>query len=297
MMSQRVDAVHEVRDGCICLVRPGLRGRVTALTSDAIPALVHACLRQRISSREPTGYGLVHVVPGPLAGWSHAVEYTIDFAGEDMVIMPAVVLGLRAGENLYVTEDHAWSGKYVPAFARRYPFVFSGREGAPGGTGLPDEEQRDTTSEANQPEDRPEVGAVCEVRTDISDSCSHEGQRQGVDHGLRSTHVLGNQDTRDEDGQGLEAVRLCGVCPGLPALKTRQPLAGIVIVEPAFSTWFAEALPLRDARARDGQEAGKQDAGIGDGHSSGREGSVAIVGRCVSDAGERRLTFELTGTV
>ena len=39
--------------------------------------------------------------------------------------MPAIVLGVRDGENLYVGENGRWQGKYIPAFVRRYPFVFS----------------------------------------------------------------------------------------------------------------------------------------------------------------------------
>lgn len=54
-----------------------------------------------------------------------ASEYAIIFAGDDDNVMPAVILGLRTGENMFVSGGDQWSGKYVPAFARRYPFVFS----------------------------------------------------------------------------------------------------------------------------------------------------------------------------
>ena len=38
----------------------------------------------------------------------------------------AVVFGVvRADENLYVTKEGGWQAKYIPAFVRRYPFVFS----------------------------------------------------------------------------------------------------------------------------------------------------------------------------
>jgi hypothetical protein len=54
-----------------------------------------------------------------------ATEYAIVFtaAGDD--VMPAVVLGVRGNENLYLSTDAHWRAKYVPAFIRRYPFVFS----------------------------------------------------------------------------------------------------------------------------------------------------------------------------
>ena len=54
-----------------------------------------------------------------------ADEYAIVFtlAGEDVV--PMVVLGVRNDQNVYLTADKQWKAKYIPAFIRRYPFVFS----------------------------------------------------------------------------------------------------------------------------------------------------------------------------
>jgi hypothetical protein len=57
-----------------------------------------------------------------------AMEYPIVFAGDAQAVMPAVVLGLREAENLYLMADGQWRAKYVPAFLRRYPFVFSTSE-------------------------------------------------------------------------------------------------------------------------------------------------------------------------
>ncbi len=56
---------------------------------------------------------------------SAAHEYAIVFtqAGDD--IMPAAVLGVRGKQNLYLSADNHWQAKYIPAFIRRYPFVFS----------------------------------------------------------------------------------------------------------------------------------------------------------------------------
>jgi hypothetical protein len=51
-------------------------------------------------------------------------EYAIVFAGEAN-LMPAVILGVRGNENLYLAADNTWEAKYIPAFVRRYPFVFS----------------------------------------------------------------------------------------------------------------------------------------------------------------------------
>jgi hypothetical protein len=38
------------------------------------------------------------------------------------------VLGVRTDENLYVTKEGGWQAKYIPAFVRRYPFVFFSRD-------------------------------------------------------------------------------------------------------------------------------------------------------------------------
>ena len=54
-----------------------------------------------------------------------AAEYPIVFAGTEDAVFPAVILGVQQDENLFVDEEGRWRGKYVPAFVRRYPFVFS----------------------------------------------------------------------------------------------------------------------------------------------------------------------------
>ena len=54
-----------------------------------------------------------------------AGEYAVVFAGTQDAPMPAVILGARGNENLYVTPEGGWQAKYLPAFVRRYPFVFS----------------------------------------------------------------------------------------------------------------------------------------------------------------------------
>jgi len=55
-----------------------------------------------------------------------ASEYAIVFGGTPEAFVPAVILGMRGDENLYLNRDGGWGAKYVPAFVRRYPFVFAG---------------------------------------------------------------------------------------------------------------------------------------------------------------------------
>ena len=55
-------------------------------------------------------------------------EYPIAFSKVGENIQPLVLLGLRSEENLYLNESNEWSAKYIPAFLRRYPFVFGRSE-------------------------------------------------------------------------------------------------------------------------------------------------------------------------
>ena len=57
-----------------------------------------------------------------------ASEYPIVFAGNEETVMPVVVLGAQKDQNLYVAENGTWKAEYVPAFVRRYPFVFASND-------------------------------------------------------------------------------------------------------------------------------------------------------------------------
>jgi hypothetical protein len=54
-----------------------------------------------------------------------AAEYAIVFAGQEGAVSPVAILGLKSDENLYLDETNQWDARYIPAFVRRYPFVFS----------------------------------------------------------------------------------------------------------------------------------------------------------------------------
>lgn len=57
-----------------------------------------------------------------------ATEYAIVFTVNDQDVIPAAVLGIRNDQNLYLTQESKWQARYIPAFIRRYPFVFSASE-------------------------------------------------------------------------------------------------------------------------------------------------------------------------
>jgi hypothetical protein len=57
-----------------------------------------------------------------------SAEYAIVFAANGENVVPVVILGARQNENLYLGADDEWRTTYIPAFVRRYPFVFSSSE-------------------------------------------------------------------------------------------------------------------------------------------------------------------------
>jgi hypothetical protein len=54
-----------------------------------------------------------------------ALDMAIVFSGTGEAVFPSVLLGTQDGQNLFLGADGAWTGSYVPAFLRRYPFVFA----------------------------------------------------------------------------------------------------------------------------------------------------------------------------
>ena len=95
----------------------------------AKPVLLDANQHGNLSLKENAGYGfarpanvmMINAIEFVAAGR----HYPIVFAGGDNPA-PVVVLGMRAGQNLFVEPDGSWRrGAYVPAYARRYPFIFA----------------------------------------------------------------------------------------------------------------------------------------------------------------------------
>lgn len=64
-------------------------------------------------------------VPLVMAEFTAACRhFPVVFTDED-VPQPVALLGLRQGQNLFVDEQGQWqAGSYVPAYVRRYPFIF-----------------------------------------------------------------------------------------------------------------------------------------------------------------------------
>ena len=67
----------------------------------------------------------IHSAPLTAVEFPNAArEFSVVFARGKEGLMPIAVMGVRAGENLFVGADGKWLAEYIPAFVRRYPFVF-----------------------------------------------------------------------------------------------------------------------------------------------------------------------------
>ena len=163
-------------------------------------------------------------------------EYAIVFtrSGNGRIV-PVVMLGLRARENLFVDDKNHWAGRYVPAFVRRYPFVLARLPGQqnmglcideafPGwneseGEALFDAQGQDTPFLRNAAEFDPFAESPARGRRDLlnvyaSLGSRHRALRRDLEH-----DAIARQARRD-----VEAAR--GVLEGRRALHDAAPARG-----------------------------------------------------------------------
>ena len=69
-----------------------------------------------------------HAVPVTVTEFGvSAASYPIIFVGDERT--PVAVMGVRQGQNLFVDKNgFVFEDYYIPAFVRRYPFVFAADE-------------------------------------------------------------------------------------------------------------------------------------------------------------------------
>jgi hypothetical protein len=69
-----------------------------------------------------------HLVPLTVTEFAPAaLSYPVIFVGDNR--QPVAVMGLRSGENLFVSDSGEYRPEaYIPAYVRRYPFVFANDE-------------------------------------------------------------------------------------------------------------------------------------------------------------------------
>jgi SapC len=110
----------------------------------------HAKLRIRegVGFRFAAGFHLAYVTMHEFA--RAAATYPLVFVedktkGAEDNFRPVALLGIDAGENLFVGADGQWQASYVPAIIRRYPFALA-QAGEPGRFTICIDEQSDLVS-------------------------------------------------------------------------------------------------------------------------------------------------------
>jgi hypothetical protein len=84
---------------------------------------------RKMSVRQTTSFAFargVNSVPIVDVEFSRVcVEMPIVFARTETGIVSLALLGAQQDRNAFVDDDDKWTGRYLPAFFRRYPFVFA----------------------------------------------------------------------------------------------------------------------------------------------------------------------------
>lgn len=92
------------------------------------PMPLDAKQHAKLSLKKNFGFGFtkgINAVPINLIEMPQICHfYPIAFS-PDGNATPVAILGLRDGENLFLRDDNSWEDSYIPAYIRRYPFIFS----------------------------------------------------------------------------------------------------------------------------------------------------------------------------
>ena len=145
----------------------------------------------------------VNTIPINLSEFSAvARHYPIGFIGDGAV--PMAIVGLQK-ENLFLDDEGRWKpGVYVPAFVRRYPFIFANTDSTTEFTLCVD----DVPSAVATDEGRPlfENGQLSDITTQAMDFCRsfHQAamQTDAFAKAMRTSGLLANRqaETRLTDG-------------------------------------------------------------------------------------------------
>ncbi|WP_448664647.1 SapC family protein [Sphingomonas sp. CJ20] len=91
---------------------------------EALHSVAHSRLRFQRQESPAVEAETLHLVPLLIGEFPQAMRhYPIIFAGPERT--PLAVMGLRAGENLFMKDGKFEDGMYVPAYLRRYPFTLA----------------------------------------------------------------------------------------------------------------------------------------------------------------------------
>ena len=128
---------------------------------------------------------------------------------------PVVLLGLEAGENLFLAEDGSWNASYVPAIIRRYPFALARLgEDEDQFTVCLDEKSDFVSAEEGQPlfDDEGEPTAVVEnVKRYLGEMQQMEVFTQQFCHFLSEHNLFNPLNMRVRQGETMRNVTGCYV--------------------------------------------------------------------------------------
>lgn len=153
-----------------------------------------------VSVKPVSDYGFaaeLNSVPIVAAEFSAAAQdMAVVFAGTEEEILPAVLLGVDEGGNLFLDDKGRWTGRYIPAFLRRYPFVFA---------------QNDAGDQLSLC-----IDEACETL-----NTEGKGERLFDSEGARTTYL--NQMLEFAAQYQVQVVRTRAVCQRLKALNLLEP--------------------------------------------------------------------------
>lgn len=90
---------------------------------------VNRSTHRKVSVRQTTSFAFardVNSVPIVDAEFARVcVEMPIVFARTETGLVSLALLGTQKDRNAFVDGTNSWTGRYVPAFFRRYPFIFA----------------------------------------------------------------------------------------------------------------------------------------------------------------------------
>lgn len=167
---------------------------------------------------ESNGYSFAddtNSIPVAVTEFSQACRhYPIVFAGDEAEkSTPAILVGLRANENLFVDAEGNWSSDYIPAFVRRYPFVLAEQGEADDFTVCVDETYAGFSEKEGEPlfEDDGTEGAFLKRAISFLTSYQNEMKRtQSFAARLNELGLLESKVVRSQPTDGEEPVSLRG---------------------------------------------------------------------------------------
>jgi hypothetical protein len=92
------------------------------------PMPLDAKRHAKLSMKKNFGFAFtkgINAVPVNLIEMPQISHYYPIAFSPDGNATPVAILGLRDSENLFLQNDNTWEEAYIPAYIRRYPFIFS----------------------------------------------------------------------------------------------------------------------------------------------------------------------------